>query len=151
MSSLDFLGNLIASPIRDLMNCDRVDAPREPGAYILIATPGITFRYPRGESSVFYIGQTVRLRKRLRTHRKNILKANDQSQPVYRPVREYGAAYGAHYSFVVAGTEYTSRRLEDLLMARFARKYRSLPVANGAGGWKRIRQIIAAEGLAELQ
>ena len=97
MSPLGFVGSLSASTLCDLLAGDKLEAPREQGAYILVAELEITFRYPRGESSVFYLGQTSNLRKRLRTHRRNILKARDQSQPVYRPVREYGAAFGAHF------------------------------------------------------
>jgi hypothetical protein len=142
MSSLGFLGNLSASPVCDLLGAEKPEAPRESGAYILIAGSGTTFRYPSGESSVFYIGQASRLRRRLRTHRKNILNAQDRGLFVYRPIREYGAAFGAYYSYMLAGTAYQPRELEDVLMARFARQYRSLPIANSTGGWKRIRRII---------
>jgi hypothetical protein len=64
---------------------------------------------------------------------------------LYRPIREYGAAFGAHYSFVVAPPGWFPMDLEDRLMALFARQYLSLPVANGAGAWRRIRAIIDRE------
>jgi hypothetical protein len=146
MSSLEFVGGLATSPIRDLLSADKPDAPKKmPGAYILIAGSGTTFRYPGGESSVFYIGQATKVRRRLFTHRKNILEAMNRRLCVHLPLEEYGAAFGAHYSIVLAGEAFAPPDLEDLLMARFARQYRSLPVANGAGGWKRIRKIIRSE------
>jgi hypothetical protein len=115
-----------------------------------MAEPGMAFRYPRGESPVFYIGQGIRIRGRLRRHRVGILEArNARRLCLYRPTREYGAAFGAYYSFVLAPSGIHPRGLEDLLMARFARQYRSLPVANGAGAWARIRRIIEVEILAE--
>jgi hypothetical protein len=148
MSALSFLGNLAAPPLRDLLTWNQLEVPGEPGAYVLMAQPGVTFRYPCGESPVFYIGQGMRLRGRLRRHRVGILEArNNRRLCLYRPTREYGAAFGAYYTFVVAPAGSRPKDLEDLLMARFAMQYRSLPVANGAGAWARIRRIIDTEGL----
>jgi hypothetical protein len=150
MSSLAFLGDLAASPLCDLLSAEKPDAPKKtPGAYIFLAGSGVTFRYPNGESSVFYIGQATRLRRRLLTHRKNILEVKTRELSVYGPVREYGAAFGAQYCFIRADERYNPRQLEDLLMARFARIYRGLPVANSAAGWKRIRGIISRESRIE--
>jgi len=146
MSPLDFLKDFTPSPERDLLSSDKPDAPREPGAYVLIAASGVTFRYPCGESPVFYIGQAKRLRRRLLTHCKNIKNARDyRSQFVYGPIREYGAAFGAHYSFLLADVGQSPQDLEHRLMAHFARQFRSLPVANRQGDWKRILGIINAQ------
>jgi hypothetical protein len=150
MTPLDFLGDLIPSPVRDLLTWDKTQAPRAPGAYILLAGSGATFRYPAGESPVFYIGQAGKLRSRLWRHMTAIRQAREARRHcVYRPTREYGAAFGTHYSFVLAPSGWLPKRLEDVLMARFARRYRSLPVANGAGAWRRIRAIIDCESQAE--
>jgi hypothetical protein len=146
MSPLTFLGHLCASSVRDLLTRDPTDVPREPGAYILMARPGEAFRYPGGDSPVFYIGQGRRVRRRLRTHRRGILQAkNARTECLYRPVREYGAVFGAYFTFVLAQPGCRPKELEDLLMARFAKQYRSLPVANSAGAWKRMRIIIDGE------
>jgi hypothetical protein len=150
MASLEFVGDLLASPLCDLLSADKPDAPKKtPGAYILVAGSGTVFRYPRGESPVFYIGKATGVRGRLLTHRKNILQAMTAGAHVYGPVREYGAAFGAYYSFIRATDEYSPSELEDLLMARFAKRYRSLPVANSAAGWKRIRRIISCESRSD--
>src|SRR5438045_743284 len=93
MSALDFLGNLIARPVCDLLAADNPAAPRTPGAYILLARSGVTFRYPGGESPVFYIGKAERLRRRLLTHRRNIRAAGERKLSLHRPVREYGHAF----------------------------------------------------------
>jgi hypothetical protein len=115
-----------------------------------MARPEIKFRYPRDESPVFYIGQAGKLRVRLYRHRTGIIQAKEGRRLcLYRATREYGAAFGAYYSFVLADVGESPKCLEDLLMARFARQYGSLPVANGAGGWKRIRGIIDRECRAE--
>jgi len=149
MSPLGFVGDLSTSPLADLL-CDNPDVPkRTPGAYILVASSGITFRYPRGESPVFYIGKADRVRHRLLTHRNKIWEAMTQKQSVYGPVGEYGAAFEARYSFIRADDQRTPEELERLLMARFARIYRGLPVANTAADWERLRQIISRESQAE--
>jgi hypothetical protein len=146
MNPLDFLGDLSPAPMRDLLAWDNEQVPNAPGAYILLAGCGATFRYPAGESPVFYMGQGGRLRGRLHKHLTEVRQARDaRRQCLYRPRREYGAAFGAHYSFVLAPPGMLPGKLEDLLMARFARRYRSLPVANGAGAWRRIRAIIDRE------
>jgi hypothetical protein len=143
---LNFLGTMTASPVRDLLTWSKSDVPKEPGAYILLARPEISFRYPRAESPVFYIGQASNLRGRLYRHRVGIKEAKEhRKQCLYRPTREYGASFGAFYTFVLAESGCSPKSLEDLLMARFAKGYGSLPVANGAGAWERIRRLIEGE------
>jgi hypothetical protein len=153
MALFGFLGDLHVPQPCDLLGGQKPDVPKKtPGAYVLVAESGTLFRYPGGESSVFYIGQASRLRRRLLTHRKNILlaKAEDRLLSVYRPVAEYGAAFGAHYVFIPAQPGGIPEDMEIDLMARFAQQYRSLPIANSAGSWKRIRNLITkANKLAE--
>ncbi len=147
MWPLDFFGNLEFSPVRDLLAWRKSDVPRQPGAYLLLARPEVTFRYPRAESPLFYIGQTKNLRRRLYNHQRGIRQASHNRRLcLYRPTREYGAAFGAHYAFVLAEAGGKPRDLEDLVMARFACHHSSLPVANGAGAWNRLRAIIKCEG-----
>ena len=143
MSHLRFIGDLISAPIENLLDCDWDNVPFQPGAYILLADPGTKFIYPKGQSSVFYIGQAKGLSGRLNRHRQEIQSVkNDRKHCLYRPLLEYGAEFGVRFSFVVCAANQHPRDVEDQLMARFAKRYRSLPVANGAGAWTRLREIV---------
>lgn len=143
--NVDFAADLQPMPVRDLLSVDLRDVPQQPGAYILMGASGFSFPYPGGASPVFYLGRTKNLRTRMSTHRRWIRRAKLARQlSVYRPRHEFGAAFGAHFSLVLA-SGFTPQQLEDLLMANFAQKFRSLPTANGAGSWKRIRKILASK------
>ena len=114
------------------------DLPRSPGAYILLAR-GTRFLYPVGTSPVYYIGQSRNLRSRLHTHIKYASEARDNRQlPLYWPRYEYAAKYGTDYCYVHTWQGLTSKALEENLLAKFARKHRAFPVANGSGSWSRI-------------
>ena len=116
--------------------------PQQPGVYILLAR-GTRFRYPRGTNSVYYIGQSLNLRRRLRDHLKYASEAkNDRKLLLYWPRYEYAAKYGTHYCFIRTWQNLKPRGLEEILMAHFAEKHRCFPVANGAGSWNRITAII---------
>jgi hypothetical protein len=137
-----FLEGEHPSPVRDLLTWGGTEVPPVPGAYILMAREE-AFHYPWAPSPVFYIGQSGELQVRLTTHRDGIERAtNRRGKCVYRPRIEYGAAFGALFLFVPAGPGRSPKSLEDLLLALFARHHGSLPVANGAGAWDRIRGII---------
>jgi hypothetical protein len=144
MCQLGFFSDLNPSPLCDLLTANLMSIPpRTPGAYVLLARPGVTFRYPVGESRVFYIGQSIYLRARLKGHRNHITEAmSPRRKCLYRPVGEYGAACGAYYSTILAGPGRDTIELEDQVLARFAQLHRSLPAANGAAGWRRLRLII---------
>ena len=115
------------------------DIPAAPGAYILLAR-GTRFPYPRGKNSVYYVGQSTNLSRRLREHLRQALEArDDRNWTVYLPAHEYAAAFGTHYCYVHTWQGLTPKALEELLLARFAEKHRSFPVANSAGSWRRIR------------
>ena len=143
MGSLAFLRDLDPEPIRDLLEWDKKTVSALPGAYILLADKGTMFSYPAGRSPVFYIGQAKGLCGRLGRHRQEIRQAKlARRRCVYPPVLEYGAAFGARFSYITAKRGQHPKALEDRVMALFAKRYLSLPVANGAGGWSRIRAII---------
>lgn len=142
MNPMDILG-ASASPLMDLIEWNPNDVPKAAGGYLLIAAkPGVEFTYPGGNSAVLYLGQSCNLRRRLKTHRKRILLAREK-QRLYRPAYEYGAEFGTLYCWVQCQPGCCPKDLEVDLMARFATRFRSLPVANGAGAWKRIREIMA--------
>jgi putative zinc finger/helix-turn-helix YgiT family protein len=151
VSPMEFVADLNPTPPHDLLDWDENSVPAQPGAYLLMAGAETSFRYPRGESPVFYIGKADVLRHRLRTHRKKIGQAkNDRGLCLYFPVYEFGASFGVRYSFIQAREERFPPFLEILLMARFAKQYRSLPIANNAGSRKLIRTLIELEADGNL-
>ncbi len=118
------------------------EIPQKPGAYILRAR-GTRFQYPRGTNSVFYIGQSANLQKRLLDHLKFAIEAKSNRKfMLYRSRYEYLAAFGTHYVYIPTWHGLKPKALEDVLMAHFAEKHLSFPVANGAGAWKRIGTLI---------
>ena len=148
MADLDFVMDLQGEDLRgtdylsrklNFWNLRNHDIPQTPGVYIFLAR-GTRFVYPRRKSSVYYIGQSRNLRQRLRTHLTYAEQARDDRQlTLYYPRYEYAAAYGTHYCYVYTWHGLTPRALEEALLARFAEKHLSFPVANSAGAWKRIR------------
>ena len=147
MADLDFVTDLQDFDLRDtdyfsgvlpFWKLKKHDLPQSAGAYILLAR-GTRFLYPSGTSPVYYIGQSRNLRHRLHTHIKYASEAQDNRQlPLYWPRYEYAAKYGMGYCYVQTWKGLTPRALEENLLAKFARKHRAFPVANGAGSWNRI-------------
>ena len=141
---LSFVGDFQTTPLHDHFGVELQVPVKTPGAYILVARDGVAFKYPRGDSPVYYIGMSNRLRNRVRMHRENIRKAREHREfSIYPPLAEYGCAYGEYFSIVT--TEVTGinpAELEMRLMARFAKRYGSLPVANSSANWKMIRAMI---------
>lgn len=140
---LEFVGG--RNP-RILGNLDEIDirqVPIEPGAYVLIAVKG-QFKYLGGMSSVFYIGKASKLRQRLRRHKRKFKEATNKnrSHPIYRPVTEYAAEYGAIVAVLQADEETCERELEFLLLAEFVAKFRGLPIANHAVNWRKVREYL---------
>lgn len=119
--------------------------PLTGGAYILITGGGVKFRYPGGESPVFYIGQSANLRRRLREHNKfanEAAGAPPEERCFYWQKYNYAAEFGERYAIVRTWQGLTPKGLEDLLMARFVRRYLAFPVANGSGAWRKMWQVI---------
>ena len=125
------------SRIADFWQLADHDIPATPGVYLLIAKPSIRFRYPAGWSSVYYIGHTESLRRRLLGHLKWHTKAKGDHS-LYEPRHEYGAKFGGRYCYIEMWRSRSARGLEDIVLAKFAKLYRSFPVANSAGAWKHI-------------
>lgn len=124
------------APLRYLAHVRHHVVPPAAGAYVLLANPGITFMYARRRSSVFYIGQALNLRRRLMSHARYVREAmSDRQRTLYWPMYEYAAAFGCRYTHLRTRGVQTPEQLEENLLAMFAEKYRSWPVANGAGGW----------------
>jgi hypothetical protein len=145
---LSFLGDLKATALMEHFGAELHVPTRTPGAYILVAREGIDFKYPRGDSPVYYIGKAGGpehgLRNRLRQHKNKILEARHNPKfSIYPPREQYGAAFGKYFSYVTTkDAEIDPAELEIQLMARFAMKYGSLPVANSVAEWAKIRSAI---------
>ena len=143
MAILDFLDDYERSDLKDFWKIKGHDIPTLPGAYILVARADSHFDYPLGRSPVYYIGQSKNLRSRLRLHLKHATEARDnRKEPLYWPRYEFAASYAGRYCFVRTRQGLTPRALEEEVLARFARKYRCFPIANGSGSWNRVGKII---------
>ncbi|MDO6766185.1 hypothetical protein [Agarivorans sp. 1_MG-2023] len=103
------------------------------GVYILGSSDNTMFTYPWGSSPIFYIGKSLNLMKRLRTHRKQILQAaDDHNSKYFRPKNQYGAAFGAETAvYYLQGSECLDL-LESKMITDFYDTFGSIPVGNGA-------------------
>ena len=125
------------------------EVPVSGGAYVLVARPGIRFTYPNGSSPVFYIGHSRNLRRRLRSHSGFALRARDvpfDKRFPFLPRYEYAARFGGRYAYLQTWQGMMARSLEDYLLVYFVRKYRTFPVANGQGSWRRVEQVLRGWG-----
>lgn len=141
MRALSFVGELECSAVHDLWTADMSLIPQTSGAYVLLAGPGTKFLYPKGSSAVFYIGQAVNLRKRLTQHRKYSQQASsgkNRQLALYYPRYEYAAAFGCRFVFIRTSPRQTPKRLEEAVLGLFAKRFRSFPIANGAGSWNEV-------------
>ena len=123
----------------DLMDNEALEeVPEIPGVYIIVAADGTKFQYPKGKSSVMYIGMSKNLYKRLSNHATNTRKIaaeldeyrrmDCQCNPRYHYFREFGAKV---YVFTRRGPQ-DSKCQESIYIGKFYEKYLALPVSNGA-------------------
>jgi hypothetical protein len=141
MATFKFLEDIDTSPLSDFWRLHQHDIPASPGVYFLIARPGVRFLYPTSMSSIFYIGQASSLRRRLSDHLKystHVRENRRVTHSLYWPRYEYAGAHGGRYCFIRTWQGCTPKALEDIVLARFAKRYRAFPVGNGAGAWNRI-------------
>ena len=103
------------------------------GVYILGSSDNTMFTYPWGSSPIFYIGKSVNLMKRLRSHRKGILQAaEDHNSKYFRPKNQYGAAFGADTAVFYLHDFEDLGKYESKMITDFYDTYGSIPVGNGA-------------------
>jgi hypothetical protein len=144
MDLFDFLKDLKAkaSPIGDFWRLEEHEIPASPGAYLLVARSSVRFTYPAGRSPIYYVGMAQSLRRRLSDHLKHHTEVRDRrdTSSFYEPRHEYGGVHGGRYCFIRAWRSMSARSLEDAVLARFFVQYHSFPVANRAGGWRRVEQ-----------
>ncbi len=136
-----YLANYNCVSIRELWKLEHHNVPTEPGVYLLLADPKKRFQYPDGESSVFYIGKANNLRSRLMDHLRWATEAkSNRRQDLYWPRYEYAAVFGCNYTFIKTQKGQSAKDLEDEIIARFALEYRSFPITNGAGAWRKLNR-----------
>jgi hypothetical protein len=141
MALLKFLEDLESTPFQDFWSLSEHEVPDRPGVYILAARPGMHYTYPVDKSPIFYIGQAGSLRARLRAHLKHATEAKCSRRfPLYWPRYEFAAAHGGRYCYIRTKQGQRPKVLEDIVLARFAKRYLSFPIANGAGAWRRVNK-----------
>ena len=129
---LSFLRGLRCSAPKNFWKLADHQIPTGSGVYVLIARPGVLFRYPKGSSPVFYVGQATNLRHRLKEHLNYSRQArNDRKLDRYWPRYEYAASFAGSYIFIRTWRGKTPLHLEGEAIARFAKAHGSFPVANG--------------------
>lgn len=125
--------------IFNLVNGEIGDVPDEPGGYVLGTADCTMLVYPWGTSPVYYIGKAEKstgLRGRLQEHAKLTQEFRDDHEEHswpgnWRTRYQYGAAFGAHAVWYLAG-DIKPLKIEEALMGSFYDIYGSIPVANGA-------------------
>lgn len=147
MALLDFLEDrkleCLVSKVANFWKVREHDLPIKAGVYILVAKRGVKFRYPRGKSSIYYIGQGSSLKRRLCQHWRwhNEVKKNKRKVfPLYEARYEYGGKFGGRYCYIKTWSGMSPKGLEDIVLARFAKRFRTFPVANSAAAWNRIER-----------
>lgn len=128
----------------DLLGDRMPDVPAQPGIYSLLIGNGSPLRYPRGVSSVIYIGCAYgpggllgRLYKHWQLSRQCHKEAQSgkAEQRLFPPRYEWIAAAGGLCVFSTAPEGgMTSQRMETLLLEYFEYVHYTLPVANGQHG-----------------
>ncbi len=126
-----------------LANVREHKIPAMSGVYFIRAGNGKFLRYPEGESLIFYIGQSVNLRQRLRTHCKYHNEASSKESrvlEVYYARYEYSSRYKGEYAYVIGNDP---KGMESKELESFARKHFSFPLGNSAGSWKTLNKDLS--------
>ncbi len=123
----------IDGEIQNLEEADLSDVSTKDGVYI-IASPKTKFVYPKGESTVIYIGKANAIRRRLKEHQKNLRSTiNDIYDEWWRFDRyNYMKYHGAKVYYYLCRGKQESKNLESRLIGMFYDKFGSMPVGNGA-------------------
>lgn len=124
--------NKIENPFIDVRKLDEV--PNAAGIYIMFAR-NTDFVYPKRKSRVIYIGTSNNLQRRLKTHLRNYIVANEDfnTHAHWNYSRyNYIVAFGCDiYYMRITGRE-SEKELERKALEGFYDKYGALPVGNGA-------------------
>lgn len=117
------------------------EIPNVPGVYIIEATDGFTFPYPRWKSKVLYIGKSeTSLRERLKRHNAQLVELNESNGncEIHGKVKwfyhryHYMHKHGARIYYYVCKGKQDAKNLESDIIWQFYIRHRALPVGNGA-------------------
>lgn len=122
------------SSVSVLKQCGKHGIPSAPGVYFLIAKSH-RFHYPAGRSSVYYIGQTKSLRKRIVEQHSVWHTKVRLGKYVIEARHEYGGVYGGRYCYIQTWPGISPENLEKKVIGAFMQRYHAPPVANGAESW----------------
>ena len=115
------------------------------GVYIIETTDKFKFPYPTGQSSVIYIGKADELRSRLCQHRQRLNRLNNtkgewgmqEDEPWVGSKYQYMYYHGAKVYYFKCRGKQEAKEEEARIMWAFYRKYRALPVGNGAKSYSK--------------
>jgi len=134
---------------RPLVEVNVSSVSERPGIYILLAGDGTVYRYPRGNSPIFYIGLGNSLRNRVRTHKhrvQRLLKREKSGSGKNAKTEWPRYEYAANHSGMVTAfpvkllASQTIRDVESDVIGLFAAHYGSPPVANAAASRKTLQR-----------
>lgn len=138
----DFRKGTAAEGGFDLTDFEELNKITEsPGVYIIEAADRFRFPYPKGNSSVLYIGMSASgLKKRLKQHRLHLLELHNTNGAHGMDINEewvcqryqYMYYHGAKVYYYSRKGKQDAKDLEAEILWLFYAKYRALPVGNGA-------------------
>ena len=144
----DFRNGTPAEGGYNLLDLDLLKTvPDGPGVYIIEAADKFRFPYPKGNSSILYIGMSDKsLRSRLNRHRLNLMELYNTNGLHGMADNEEWVCQRYQYMYYHGGAKvyYYSRKgkqeaknLEAEILWHFYAKYLALPVGNGAKSYKK--------------
>ena len=115
------------------------------GVYIIETTDRFKFPYPAGQSNVIYIGKADELRSRLSQHRRRLNRLNESNgewgmkddEPWVGSKYQYMYYHGARVYYFKCRGKQEAKEEEAKVMWAFYKKYRALPVGNGAKSYSK--------------
>ena len=138
----DFRNGIAAEGPYNLLNLDDLNKVTEsPGVYIIEAQDKFKFPYPKGSSSILYIGMsTSSLRQRLKRHRLHLMELENtngehgmaDNEEWVSQRYQYMYYHGAKVYYYSRKGKQDAKDLEAEILWQFYSKYRALPVGNGA-------------------
>ena len=143
----DFRNGIAAEGPYNLLNLDDLNKVTDsPGVYIIEAADKFRFPYPKGNSSILYIGMSdSSLRGRLKRHRlhlKELCDTNGQhgmadNEEWVCQRYQYMYYHGAKVYYYSRKGKQEAKNLEAEILWQFYAKYRALPVGNGAKSYSK--------------
>lgn len=122
---------------RSIFEFDALDeVPMKSGAYILLSGKQ-KFIYPNGLSRVVYIGKSINLYHRLKSHQATIieLKNLNPSERInywYYSRYQYLAKFDCQVYWFKTNTNQNPKKLESIMLDAFYSTFHALPIGNGA-------------------